>query len=128
MLLLNLYQVSNLFKNIIAVSEIETGEINVEKEIIDCNKVLRSVHSKKIDEAKKKGLNFYLVFEKKGLLVNIDWFKLEKIVYSLTDNAIKYTKAGEVLLLSRASGRRYSTTLGSAIQRLYTPRASASEG
>jgi len=96
-----LSRVLNLFNNIVEVSEIEAGEMSVEKEIIDCNKVLRSVHGKKIEEAKRKKLQFYLIFEKGGLFVNIDWVKLEKIIQSLVDNAIKYTKVGEIVLLSR---------------------------
>lgn len=101
-----LNRVLNLFNNIIEVSEIETGEIMLDKEVIDCNKILRSVHSKKIEEAKKKGLNFYLVFEKGGLSINADWVKLEKVIQSLVDNAIKYTRAGEVVLLSRIIGKK----------------------
>ncbi len=101
-----LNRILNLFNNIVEVSEIEAGEISIEKEVIDCNKILRSVHNKKIDEAKKKGLNFYLVFEKGGLYINADWVKLERIVQSLIENSIKYTKAGEVVLLSRVIGKK----------------------
>jgi signal transduction histidine kinase len=101
-----LARILNLFNNIVEVSEIEAGEITIEKETLDCNKVLRSVHSKKLEEAKKKGLNFYLVFEKGGLFISADWVKLEKIIHSLVDNAIKYTKAGEVVLISRSTGRK----------------------
>jgi signal transduction histidine kinase len=101
-----LNRVLNLFNNIVEVSEIEAGEISIEKEVIDCNKILRSVHNKKIDEAKKKGLNFYLVMEKGGLYINADWVKLEKIVQSLVENSLKYTKSGEVVLLSRIIGRK----------------------
>lgn len=101
-----LNRVLNLFNNIIEVSEVETGEINLERETIDCNKILRSAHSKKIEEAKRKGLNLYLVLEKGGLYVQADWVKLEKVIQSLADNAIKYTKTGEVVLLSRVMGKK----------------------
>ena len=101
-----LNRVLNLFTNIIEVSEIEIGEINFDRETIDSNKILRSVHSKKLDEAKRKGLNFYLVLEKGGLYINADWVKLEKVIHSLVDNAIKYTRNGEVVLLSRIIGKK----------------------
>ncbi len=95
-----LKRVLNLFNNIVEVSQIQAGEVELERVILNSNQVLKTAYSKKIDEAKEKGLNFILDLEKRDLLIETDWVKFEKILLSLIDNSIKYTDEGEIILRS----------------------------
>lgn len=97
-------RIMNLFSNIVELSQIESGEVQIESVKFNCNKVLKSVYSKKSEEAKKKNLEFYVILEKEEVLIEADWVKLEKIVLALVDNAIKFTSEGEIVLSSRLTG------------------------
>lgn len=97
-----LNRVLNLFSNIVEVSQIESGEIQIEREKINCNQVLRAVYNKKIEEAHSKNLNFELEIEEESLIVETDWVKLQKVILSLADNSIKYTSAGTIKIQSYA--------------------------
>lgn len=95
-------RVLNLFSNIVEVSQIESGEIQIEREKINCNQVLRAVYNKKIEEAESKKLDFELDIEDENLVIETDWVKLQKVLLSLADNSIKYTAAGTIKLQSYA--------------------------
>ncbi|MBU1101643.1 MAG: PAS domain-containing sensor histidine kinase [Bacteroidetes bacterium] len=95
-------RVLNLFSNIVEVSQIESGEIQIEREKINCNQVLRAVYNKKIEEAQSKKLDFELDIEDENLVIETDWVKLQKVLLSLADNSIKYTAAGTIKLQSYA--------------------------
>lgn len=94
-------RVLNLFNNIVEVSQIESGEVELEFVNLNCNQVLRSIYNKNIEEAQNKKLNFQLKLEENELNIKTDWFKLEKIISSLIENALKYTDYGEVSIQSK---------------------------
>ncbi|MCL5029973.1 MAG: ATP-binding protein, partial [Bacteroidetes bacterium] len=54
-----------------------------------------------IEQAQNKKLNFQLKLEENELNIKTDWFKLEKIISSLIENALKYTDYGEVSIQSK---------------------------
>ncbi len=91
-------RILSLFTNVVEVAQIESGEILIEKETVNCNKILRSVYCKKIADAKVKGLDLILDLDINDVLVNTDFSKLEKVIFVLVDNAIKYTPNGNIRL------------------------------
>jgi len=91
-------RVLNLFTNIVEVSQIESGEVQVDKVVINCHEILKSVYNKKTLAAKAKGLEFKLEVEQNEVLFATDWIKFEKIIFSIVDNAIKYTETGSVII------------------------------
>jgi PAS domain S-box-containing protein len=95
-----LNRIMNLFSNIVEVSHIETNEFEFDFCILDVNKVLKSVYNKKYNEALGKNLELRLEMPDKEVLIKIDWVKMEKVIYALVDNAIKYTYSGNVLIRS----------------------------
>ncbi|MHB1687359.1 MAG: sensor histidine kinase [Ignavibacteriaceae bacterium] len=95
-----LARVLNLFTNIVEVFQIYSGEIELELVTLNCNQVLKSVYNKKLTEAENKKLNFQLALGNEGLNIKTDWIKLEKIVDSLVNNAIKYTDEGSIVISS----------------------------
>lgn len=94
-------RVLNLFNNIVEVSQIESGEVELEYVNLNCNQVLRAIYNKNIEQAQNKKLNFQLKLEENELNIKTDWFKLEKIISSLIENALKYTDYGEVSIQSK---------------------------
>lgn len=91
-------RVLNLFTNIVEVSQIESGEVQVDKVVVNCHEILKSVFNKKTIAAKTKGLEFKLEVEQHEVLLSTDWIKFEKIIFSIVDNAIKYTETGSVVI------------------------------
>ncbi|KAF0151684.1 MAG: autoinducer 2 sensor kinase/phosphatase LuxQ [Ignavibacteria bacterium] len=86
----------NLFTNIIEVSQIESGEVELEKVDLSCNRVVRNIYEKLGAEAQKNNIEFILNLTEENCTIEVDWVKYEKIVHSLVENAIKYTSEGYV--------------------------------
>jgi PAS domain S-box-containing protein len=95
-----LNRILNLFSNIVEVSHIETNELEFDFCQLNVNKILKSVYNKKYTEARNKNLEFRLDLSEEETLIKIDWVKMEKVIFALVDNAIKYTYSGRVLLRS----------------------------
>ncbi len=94
-------RVLNLFNNIVEVSQIESGEVELEFVNLNCNQVLKSIYNKNIEIAEHKKIKFNLHLEENDLNIKTDWFKLERIISSLIENALKYTDYGEVSIQSK---------------------------
>lgn len=95
-----LSRVSHLFDEIIDMSEIESSEMIFDYVNLNCNQVLKSAYNKLNEKAKKKGLELMLELANQEVVIKTDWMKLEKIVCAITENAIKYTGQGKVVLRS----------------------------
>ncbi len=93
-----LFRALNLFTNIIEVSQIEAGEVEIEKVDLNCNAILRNIYQKRVDDAKEKNLEFILDLHPDDAVVEVDWVKFEKVINSIVDNAIKYTSNGYIYL------------------------------
>ncbi|MDR3626081.1 MAG: PAS domain-containing sensor histidine kinase [Ignavibacteriaceae bacterium] len=96
-----LSRVLHLFTNIVEVFQIEAGETELEIVELNCNQVLRSVYNKMSEFAERKKIDFHLELEENELNIKTDWSKLEMVINSLVDNALKYTDYGEVKIHSR---------------------------
>ncbi|MFA7228640.1 MAG: PAS domain-containing sensor histidine kinase [Melioribacteraceae bacterium] len=126
----------NLFTNIVEVFQIEAGEVELDKVDLNCNHVIRNVYQKLHNDAARKNLEFCLEVDEIDCLIETDWVKFEKIIFSLVDNSIKYTEQGRVTLTSRNWGNRIEilitdTGLGiekNDIQRLLKPFTQEVEG
>lgn len=88
----------NLFTNIIEVSQIESGEIELERVDLSCNHVVRNIYEKFEKEIQRSKLEFILDLTKERCIIEVDWVKFEKIVHSLVENAIKYTSEGYIFV------------------------------
>ena len=96
----------NLFTNIVEVSQLEAGEVELDKVDLNCNQVIRNVYHKMLNDTAKKGIEFILDVDEEDCVIEVDWVKLEKIIHSLVDNAIKYTTRGSVHLSTKNFGDR----------------------
>lgn len=95
-----LTRVSHLFDHIIDMSEIESSEMVFDYVYLNCNQVLKSAYNKLNEKAKKKELELVLELSDQEVVIKTDWMKLEKIVSAITENAIKYTTHGKIVLRS----------------------------
>ena len=92
----------SLFTNIIELSDVESGNFEMDKVKINCSQVLQSIYNKKFTEAISKNLEFILEIKDKELFVETDWIKFERIINALVDNAIKFTTKGKVIIKAYA--------------------------
>ncbi|MDX9923322.1 MAG: HAMP domain-containing sensor histidine kinase [Ignavibacteriaceae bacterium] len=88
----------SLFNNLVEVSQIESGEIEIERVDLNGNQVLRQVYERKIKDAGSKKLEFVIDLCEEDCMIEVDWVKLERIFDVLIDNAIKYTNQGGVYI------------------------------
>jgi len=93
-----LKRVSNLFDNVTEVAQIEAGDVSLRKVSLDCNEVIRLAYYKIKEEVEEKKLDFELILSPEKLIINADWVKIERVIYLLLDNALKYSSKGKILL------------------------------
>ncbi|MDT3695843.1 MAG: PAS domain-containing sensor histidine kinase [Ignavibacterium sp.] len=93
-------RVAHLFDHIIDMSEIESGEVTFDYVYLNCNQVLKSVDSKLKNTARLKNIELLTELSEEEVIIKTDWVKLEKIIYAVAENAIKYTMIGKVVLRS----------------------------
>ncbi|MBI5730149.1 MAG: PAS domain-containing sensor histidine kinase [Ignavibacteriales bacterium] len=126
----------NLFTNIIEVSQLEAGEVLLDKVDLNCNQVVRNVYQRMQKEAVQKNLDFLLNITDEDSIAEVDWVKLERIIQMLVDNAFKYTNKGCICLETKVINDNIvisvsDTGLGiekSQIERLLKPFTQEVEG
>lgn len=86
--------------DIIELSKIETSELLVQTELVDLPTLLRLIKEQYTEKAIKKDLLFKIgcLPNPDQSLVNIDKYKLERIIDKLLSNAIKFTQEGQIEL------------------------------
>lgn len=92
----NSERLNSLVEDLLTISSIETGDINIERSEADLDQIVDSVFLMLQDKADRKGL-----FLKKEIptglgRINADKDKLMQIVLNLVDNGIKFTETGGV--------------------------------
>lgn len=131
-----LKRILNLFTNIVEVSQIESGEVQVEKESANISQILKNVYHKKVKEADSKNLKFECEFEPEVFNFVTDANLIDKALTPLIDNAIKYTDSGSVKLTGNIEANNYiicisDTGIGidqKQIMRLLQPFTQEEEG
>lgn len=126
----------NLFTNIIEVSQIESGEIELDKVDLNCNHVVRNIQEKLLNDSRKANLEFILDLTEESCVIEVDWVKYEKIVFTLIDNSLKYTNEGYVYIGTKVHDGVVELTVSdtgvgiepSQIERLLKPFTQEIEG
>jgi PAS domain S-box-containing protein len=89
-----------IINDILDFSKIEAGKLTIENTNFDLEKVFNDVATVVTYKAQEKGLE--VVFNISGdvpLLLIGDPFRLSQILINLVNNAVKFTNAGEILIL-----------------------------
>jgi len=126
----------NLFTNIIEVSQIESGEVELDKVDLNCNHVVRNIQEKLLNDSRKDNLEFILDLTEESCVIEVDWVKYEKIVFTLIDNSLKYTNEGYVYIGTKVHDGVVELTVSdtgvgiepSQIERLLKPFTQEIEG
>ncbi|MDD2635263.1 MAG: PAS domain S-box protein [Bacteroidales bacterium] len=86
----------NTINDIIEISKIETGQINVNADIVNITVQVQNQYNFFKPEADNKGLNLILedTAYDKDLIIRTDKTKFNSILMNLIKNAIKYTNSG----------------------------------
>ncbi len=86
-----------IVNELLTISKIELGETELFKESAQIEDIIQSCYEKMEAEAKKKNLKLIWQRPKKPLpKIEIDSFKIRQAILNLIDNALKYTKEGQI--------------------------------
>jgi two-component system phosphate regulon sensor histidine kinase PhoR len=81
-----------LVKDLLTVSQIETGAIKIVKKPLDLRPVILDIFEQLEAKAKKKNISLKLTGKEGALTVNADHQRIEQVMINLIDNGIKYGK------------------------------------
>jgi len=90
-----------ILNDILDLSKIEAGQIELEEIEFDLGEVARGAHEAFTALANKKGLSFALDIDDARGVYRGDPTRLRQILYNLISNALKFTKTGEIRVVGR---------------------------
>lgn len=91
-----------LFDNLLDISRLDAGQVEVKRETVLVNAVLDRLRSTFATSAQDKGLK--LKVRRSKLLLNTDPTLLFRVLSNFVSNAIRYTDSGSVLVACRRRG------------------------
>jgi signal transduction histidine kinase/ActR/RegA family two-component response regulator len=95
-----------LFDNLLDISRLDAGQVEVKRELIPANAVLDRVQRTFAEPAEQKGLR--LKVRRSRVLLATDPTLLLRVLSNFVSNAIRYTNRGGVLVACRKRGRKIS--------------------
>ncbi|WP_024614187.1 HAMP domain-containing sensor histidine kinase [Clostridium sp. Ade.TY] len=100
-------RLSRLINDLLDISALESGKINLNKQEIDISNILRYTIAKFESAINQKGLNVEVVLEQEHQYVIGDNDKITQVVTNLIDNAVKYSREnGNIRINTRSKGDR----------------------
>jgi PAS domain S-box-containing protein len=87
-----------LINDLLDVSKIEAGKVELAFEAVDCKAVIDDVATTLRPQAQDKGLAFTVNAPEHPVIIRTDRRALSQIVFNLAGNAIKFTERGSVML------------------------------
>jgi signal transduction histidine kinase len=101
-----------LVEDLLNVSRIEGGKIQIQKEEVDLNEVIKTVISDLLYHAGSSGVLINFQPAKSLPSVSADHDKLREVLINLIGNAIKYTnKGGKVVVTTQVKGWKVITSV-----------------
>ncbi|MCT2535748.1 HAMP domain-containing histidine kinase [Aquibacillus koreensis] len=91
-------QMNNLMDDLMDLSKIEEGKLNLHKEDIDITEVIDMVINKIMIKAKNKGITVSYEAPPEGVVLYADGQRMEQILTNLLENATRYTEKGNILV------------------------------
>ena len=84
----------SLVNDVLDFSRIETGEIEISLDVIDCQAVLRDALKLIEGKANSRNIKVYMEEPDPGVWVRADYTRLKQVMVNLLDNAVKYNRQG----------------------------------
>ncbi|MCJ7636852.1 MAG: ATP-binding protein, partial [Nitrososphaeraceae archaeon] len=105
-ILRNCYRLYRITEDILDVTKIESQTLKLNKEMIELNEIIRNVVNdfiKIINEKRYGSIQVRIVYEpsKDIILVNADKGRLNQLLSNLLDNALKFTKEGNIIIATK---------------------------
>jgi two-component system phosphate regulon sensor histidine kinase PhoR len=115
-----------LVKDLLTVSQIETGAIKIEKKRINLRPMIEEIFEQLEGKAKKRGVKLILNCADEAIDVKADAQKIEQVLVNLVDNGIKYgNQDGKVTVLIEDRKKSYLISVkdnGPGISEKHLPR------
>lgn len=92
------YRLMNTINDIIEISKIEVGDINLKYENVNISEIMQFNYTFFSTQAKEKGLDLLMpkLVEDSKAFINTDKHKIDSIIMNLLRNAIKFTDNGKI--------------------------------
>jgi signal transduction histidine kinase/CheY-like chemotaxis protein len=90
-----------ILNDILDLSKIEAGKLEVEEIDFDLAEIARGAHATFTALANKKGLSFALDIDKAHGVYRGDPTRMRQVLYNLISNALKFTETGEIRVTAR---------------------------
>jgi PAS domain S-box-containing protein len=91
-----------LINNILDLSKIEAGKMEIKWSLIDLNKILTEIYQMFDVIVTSKNVNLILDFENNNnIFLKLDEFKIREIVTNLISNAVKFTEKGYIKITKK---------------------------
>jgi two-component system, OmpR family, phosphate regulon sensor histidine kinase PhoR len=93
----NLDGLEALVQDLIALSQMETGEVKMMMEDFDLKQMVKEIFDQLDDKADQRGIKLQIETNAPDMVVHADPFRLKQVILNLVDNSIKYgSEKGEV--------------------------------
>lgn len=103
----NCFRLLKMVDNIIDSVKEDHGELSLNAYNIDIVPLLSDLSKTVSDYIKSKGINFNYICKLKSKVLSIDCEKVERIIFNLLSNSIKYTSPGGLIVLKLEEEKGY---------------------
>ena len=101
-----------LVQDLLVLSQIETGDIRMNFEYFDLNKMTLDIIDQFLEKAKRKQIDLKYEPSDSEVIVYADWQRVGQVMNNLISNAINYTnEGGEVTVLLNPEGTHVKVTI-----------------
>lgn len=88
----------SLINDLLDLAKIESGKVEIKLEAITCQEVIQEIAGTLRPAAQNKGLELKLMLPEQNVVFRTDRRAFSQILINLVNNAIKFTKKGEVII------------------------------
>ncbi|OYD56066.1 hypothetical protein CGZ90_19485 [Fictibacillus aquaticus] len=92
------HQLKGLINDLFDLSKMEIDQFVLNQEIIDVTEVIEGVISKVKLKAREKNINIHFINRSDDSFLFADGVRIEQIFLNITDNALRYTESGEIII------------------------------
>lgn len=92
-------RLSKLTNDILELTKMESGQEELHLVRFDINEMVRKLTLGFEQRAEEKKLNIQFKFLQEKLFVNADIDKIQRVIYNLVDNAVKFTQEGDSITI-----------------------------
>lgn len=93
---LNIDRLTRIINDLLDISKIEAGKMEMHKEFCDLGRLLKELTLSFGSKMKDRGIKYRLRMPRKGVEACVDKDLIAQVITNLIDNAIKFTKKGSI--------------------------------